>query len=259
MLQRAAGAAAQSVIAQLGLTEAAARTFLIEEVKGPRNSRRVPMVGAGRAGFLKLPPAARGPAATALFAWAKAYVNTPAFKAIYDEHRKNIAPDARQYDLSIDEEIKKKVADELASLAEAKKNVAQLPPADRAQILESIKQLETQLRSGELAKMWRENLELERADNRGEADKLAKVRDEKYPADLAAFFALRLREFLDATADVNFDARTINLTGGTEGIEFISAADRERPWQWQEAVIVGRDATMAARAAAEAWLKELGR
>ena len=36
-------------------------------------------------------------------------------------------------------------------------------------------------------------------------------------------------------------------------------ADREKDWMWQSAVILGREATMAARAAAEAWLKELVR
>ncbi|HEY7474773.1 MAG TPA: hypothetical protein VH679_07160 [Vicinamibacterales bacterium] len=34
---------------------------------------------AGTRAYLKLPPAARGPAATALFAWAKSYVSSPAF------------------------------------------------------------------------------------------------------------------------------------------------------------------------------------
>ena len=70
-------------------------------------------------------------------------------------------------------------------------------------------------------------------------------------------FARRLREFLAATADVNFAARTISLTGGPDGIEFMDKADREKPWMWQAAVIVGREATVAARVAAEAWLKEI--
>ena len=38
--------------------------------------------------------------------------------------------------------------------------------------------------------------------------------DETTPADPNRLFARRLREFLTATADVNFSARTINLTGG---------------------------------------------
>ena len=58
---------------------------------------------------------------------------------------------------------------------------------------------------------------------------------------------------------MNFSARTISLTGGPDGIEFIDKADRAKPWMWQAAAIVGREATVAARAAAEAWLKEIER
>ena len=65
--------------------------------------------------------------------------------------------------------------------------------------------------------------------------------------------------FLDLTADVNFSARTLSLTGGPDGIEFLDRADRERHWIWQEAAIVGPEATAAARAAAATWLKEIER
>ena len=76
-----AGLVAQSQLAQLGLTETAARTFVLNEIKGPAAGRGAPIEVAGTRAFLKLPPAARGPAATALFAWAKSYVSSPAFMA----------------------------------------------------------------------------------------------------------------------------------------------------------------------------------
>ena len=63
--------------------------------------------------------------------------------------------------------------------------------------------------------------------------------EEMLPADPEKVFARRLREFLEATADVNFSARTMSLTGGPDGIEFLDKADRARSWIWQEAVIVG--------------------
>lgn len=58
---------------------------------------------------------------------------------------------------------------------------------------------------------------------------------------------------------MNFEARTISLTLGSDGIEFIDRADRAKHWIWQQAVIVGPEATAAARTAAAAWLKEIGR
>ena len=79
VLASAAGLA-QSAIAQLGLTEAAARKFLFDELSAPTiHRRRSEIAIAGTRAFYKLPPAARGPAASALFAWAKAYVSSPAF------------------------------------------------------------------------------------------------------------------------------------------------------------------------------------
>ena len=82
---------------------------------------------------------------------------------------------------------------------------------------------------------------------------------EALPADPRKIFARRLREFLDATADVNFSARTITLVlePNGDGIEFVDKANRERHWIWQEAVIAGPEATAAARVAASAWLKEI--
>ncbi len=250
---------AQGVLTQLGLTERAARNYVIAEVKNPTETRRALVVSAGRAGFLTLPPAARGPAAATLFAWAKDYANSAAFKAAYDTHRKGMAPTNREYAMTVEEEIKKEIGDQLAGLEQSKQAAASFPPAERAPILASVREAETRLRSGEMAKLLRAQKEEERARDRETTDRLVIERDEKFPADLQKFFAMRLRDFLGATADVNFAAKTINLTGGTEGIEFIDAADRGKPWQWQEAAVVGREATTAARAAAEAWLKEIER
>ena len=84
---------AQGALGQLGLTEASARSLLFDEMKSERGGhRRGAIEVAGHRAFYKLPPAARGSAATALFAWAKAYVNSPAFKTAYAQFRKGAMP-----------------------------------------------------------------------------------------------------------------------------------------------------------------------
>jgi len=253
---------AQSVLTQLGLTEAAARNFVFEEVKSPTRpevGRRSRIAHAGNRAFYKLPPASRGPAATALFAWAKAYVDSPAFRTAYDTYRAGTIPQERQYARTVDEEVKKQIDDTLAGIEQLKQAAASMPPADRARFLESITQQETPLRNGEMAKMLKANLEAERAARSAGDSAAGRAAMERYPADPNQLFARRLREFLNDTTDVNFSARTISLSGGADGIEFADPADRTRPWMWQLAVIVGRDATTAARAAAEAWLREIDR
>jgi hypothetical protein len=81
---------AQRVLVQLGLTDATARNFLLNEIKHPASSRRDTIVVTGNRAFLKLPPAARAQAASSLFAWIKGYVNSPTFKSAYSTYRKGV-------------------------------------------------------------------------------------------------------------------------------------------------------------------------
>ncbi len=254
-----AGLVAQSQLAQFGLTETAARTFVLDEIKGPAASRAAPIGVAGTRAFLKLPPAARGPAATALFAWAKSYVSSPAFTASYNTYRNGRLPTERQYALSVDAQVKKDIAEQLAGFEQMRLAAEKMPPKDRDMIMEQVKPALANLTNPAYADKLRAQLTAERAQESGLGPEMALEVEKTTPADPRILFARRLREFLTATADVNFSARTISLTGGPDGIEFIEKADRARPWMWQAAAIVGPEGTVAARAAAEAWLKEIGR
>jgi hypothetical protein len=253
--------AAQSALAQLGLTETAARNFVLDEIRRPAQDRRAAIVLAGTRAFLRLPASARAAAATALFAWAKAYVNSPAFKASYDTHRKNRIPPTRQSSLTVDETLKKQLDEERAAFEEMKKNLAAsgLPPAEQEKVLAAWKEAAAKAAEPAFVEMRRKALEAERDQALGGDARLREEVEQQTPADPRQLFARRLREFLELTADVNFSARTISLTGGPDNVEFIDAADRERHWMWQAAAIVGPDATAAARAAAQAWLKEIER
>ena len=72
-------AVAQGALAQLGLTEATARNFVLGEVKAPRGDRLNPMALAGTRAFLKLPPSTRGAAATRSSRGQKAGRRPPRF------------------------------------------------------------------------------------------------------------------------------------------------------------------------------------
>lgn len=252
---------AQSALSQLGLTERAARTFVLNEIKSPAQDRRSEIATAGTRAFLKLPASARGAAATALFAWAKAYVNSPAFTASYGSYRKGTVPQTRQDSLTVEEAVKQEMDEQRAGMEEMRKNLAAsgLPPAEQEKILAAWKDAEAQATTPEALAARRRALEAERAEARQSAATLRETADYQTPADPQTLFARRLREFLALTADVDFSAKTISLTGGPDGIEFIDKADRQRHWIWQQAAIVGPEATAAARAAAGAWLKEIER
>src|SRR5262245_1810379 len=101
---------AQSVLSQLGLTETAARNCLINELLSPARARNSEIVLTGNRAFLKLPAAARGPAATAVFAWVKANVDSPGFKAQYAVERRNRLPTPTG-EPPVEEAVRKKIAE----------------------------------------------------------------------------------------------------------------------------------------------------
>lgn len=243
---------AQPVLAQLGLTDASARTFLFDELKSQAAlNRRARVAVTGHRAFYKLPAAARGPAAIALFAWAKAYVGSPAFKTAYAQYRTDANPlDERPGPTAADQAADMKTNQEMA-----RKIAESLPPAERDKILAMIKEQEARMAESlaQMAKVLEAEQAARRASNKEAADRF----EAEFPVDPNRIVARRLRAFLDDTADADFTARIIRLTDGPDGMEFVSPAHRAKPVTWQLAVLAGPEATRAARAAAEAWLKEI--
>ena len=244
---------AQGVLAQLGLTEASARNFLFEEMKSePANAnRRNGIFLAGHRAFYKLPPAARGPAATALFAWAKTHVSSPAFKTAYAQFRKDAGPVAERPGPSAEAQ-----AAELKTNQEMVRQIVEkMPPAEREKFLAQMKEQEAQM--AETRARTQKAIEAGEAERKAQDKARAIEFEVRFPEDPNRLVARRLRAFLDETADADFAARIIRLTDGPDGMEFITPAHRAKSVTWQLAVLAGPEATRAARAAAEVWLKEV--
>lgn len=253
-------ALAQNALTQLGLTEAAARALLLGEIQsGGGVGAASKLADAGRAAYRRVPEAARGPVTTGLFAWAKAYANSPAVEAAYPRLRTDAMPERTHDARTIDEEMRKQLDDMVAAQEPAKRMAASLPAADREKLLASLKSQEDMMRSPAVQNAQRASLEATRAQEKVKEDRAFQVWEQQFPADLQVLFTRRLREFLAATADVDFEARKQVIRGlGGETVGFVQPPGYdEKPWQWQHAFVVGREATTAARTAAEAWLKEI--
>lgn len=256
----------QSALSQFGLTEAAAREMVMSEVKGggtdnrPMSARSYSrLVVAGRAAYQKVPAASRAQVTVSLFAWAKVYVASPAFKAAYLKHRAETKPQPKDYALTVEQEIKAKIDEELAGQAEMRKNLTAFPAADRARILESIKTVEAQVKSPEFSQALREEKLEERAREKASIERITKDWEATYPADPNAFAAKNLRHLLAGTEGVDFAAKLVTIQGeGGASLGFENEALRKKPWMWVECVLAGKEAVAAARAAALAWLQELG-
>jgi hypothetical protein len=250
----------QTALAQLGLTEASARSYILTEVDDVGRSGRVgKMRNAVMAAYRKIPESSRGEVTTALFAWAKTYVSTPAFAAAYQKIRKSREPERRQYERTVDEELKRKLDEQLASVENMKTFAASLPPADREKLMAAVKRSEDALRDPAQIKVMRQIIEAERATESGSEDKVIARWETEYPPTVEAMVAGRLRHFLETTAGVDFENRQAvrNVAGDIVGY-VVRQADEDKPWPWFDALVLGREATAAARAAAEAWVKEIG-
>jgi hypothetical protein len=251
-------AIAQSVLAQLGLTEARARTFLFEEMKSQTpGNRRTTIAVTGHRAFYKLPASARGPAATALFAWARAYVDSPTFKSAYAHFRREATPLDQRAAPSADEQVASQFAEMQAGIEQARKIAATLPAADRDRLLAQLKAQEAQINDPAFRERIRAAVELEHRERESSNREGGARFDDQFPPDPNRLVARRLRAFLDDTADADFTARIIRLTDGPDGMEFVEPAHRAKSPTWQLAVLSGPEATKAARAAAETWLKDI--
>jgi hypothetical protein len=209
----------------------------------------------------RMPAAARGPATTAAFAWAKAYVSSPEFAAAYATQREGQRPAGAAGAASANVEAElQKMRDEQRAAAEAARKMAEsLPEKDRAAMLAQLKAMEEQLNSPETLKTWRAALEAQLGAADADRDNAAARWNANYPADPRMFVRGHLERFLAVTENLDYSLPTIVLkapTGDTMG--FLSPGYTGIAWQRVYAIMAGKDAVDAGRAAAAAWLKEVG-
>lgn len=253
VLVSSAPALAQNPLAQLGLTEIRARELTNSVVQdGGRNGQIDPGL---RKMFVALPGPVRGTVTTAMWAWAKTYVSSAAFKTEYAKARTEATPQPTVFNGTVDAEVKAQLDEQLKAIAETRKTVLpQLPADQRAAIEASLKQQESMLQSPEFRNIMKQSIEAERVEQKSN-DSSAMVRwRNDYPADPQVLVARRLREFLGMCTDVDFAAKTEILDGKRV---FSSTVYERKPAEWKECFRAGPEAVNAARAAASAWLKQI--
>ena len=252
----AAGAAeAQDALKQLGLTEAKARQLFLHTATWSTPEQASEIVMAARAAYQALPREARGPVTTGMYAWVKAFVNSPAFKAEYERNRLATKPQPPQVEGTVEEEIQRNVDRQLAELDEMAQGLGSMPADQRKSMEASIKSQKASYDSPEYAAAQRQDIEQQRAQGKADYGLGMTEWPKNYPADQQVWIARQLRTFLDATTEVDFTVK-IELWEGMPVSK--SSAARGKNWQWMECAYAGKEATMAARSAAEAWLKEIG-
>jgi hypothetical protein len=247
----AAAFGAGDVLQQLGVPSSEAAESVL-------NSFAYGSVPYGRVAdaFRKATPAARAAMAEQVLVWTKAYVASPRFAkdyATWREQQKPAPPDA----ISVDEEMKQRRAKQAADMEESRKSIAAMPAEYRKAAEDALKEAAASIKAmdtPEYRKMERENLEAERKERQSEYENSLNEWKTKYPADPRALVKQRLREFLAATADVDYSAKLVQ--SGTRK-RFANADYEAKSGDWKLAFRAGKETTEKARAFAAAWLKEL--
>jgi hypothetical protein len=197
-----------------------------------------------------LPPAQRVSVINALGAFAKAYVASDVFKAQYKREYENAMGHPPTPPGTTDPQFAAAMAQSDKAMEQMKEQLESMPP--------------------EMQAMMKQALEAQ-AKGKAEAQKEAVQSKAKYEKDLAAYQArqkapgampqdpqagvkLALKEFLDATAGVDYNAPTVTKYGQKR---FASDALEAKPAEWKMCFRAGRETCDAARSFAQAWMAEI--
>ena len=244
----------QAVFSRLGIGEADARGIADSAIDGSYSYYRITKP------FLKLPPAMRAATVTESIAWAKVYYSSAAFKKSWANKREASKPTPPETKGTAADDVNKANADMRKQIDDMKKVAATLPPDQRKAVETAIQQMTAQteaaLKDPQRQALQRQSAEANRANEQKRYQDETKHWQEDFPADANAIIARRLHNFLNISANVNFDAKLAN-SGGR--LVFADAQYERMPSDWKICYRAGREATAAARAGATAWLKELGK
>jgi hypothetical protein len=202
-----------------------------------------------------LPPAERAAVVNALGAVAKAFVDTPEFKAAYKKRYDDNLPDALKPPRTA-----KQIADEMR--AQMRKGQAEMEEAlkgfqgeMRKQMEAAAAQMRAQAKEQEAMIDTMAAQQAQEEKERYEEAKKAPLDPDAMPADPKAALKRALRSFLDATAGVDYAA--VTKAGNSGGKVFANAAFEQKPREWKMCYRAGREACEAARTFASSWLAEL--
>jgi hypothetical protein len=246
-------AASADILSQLGITLDAAKDAI-----GSVITAGIYNPGLPAQAFKLMPPAVRAQAATAGVAWLKTYVASPDFTRQYLQVRETHKPSPPEYRATPEQELQDADEEQKRQFEESTRAIASLPAEQRKAMEDALKNaadLAAKMNTPESRKMRLDAIRIERAEAAKEYDAALAKWKQEYPDDPKRLIARRLREFLQLSADVDFNA-TLQTQDGVS--KFENPTYQAKPSQWKMCFRAGREATTAARAAIQAWLSELG-
>jgi hypothetical protein len=191
---------------------------------------------------------------------AKAYTKTEAFTKWYQEYREQNKPKPSDLMKTAAENRKTSVENLKQSLAAMEEAYAKAPAQYKKAQKEGIDMAKKMIADTEKPnpKQDKQMDEYAKSSNelikKQDVEKLAQW-EVDFPKDSKPFLKNRLKEFLDFTATVDFNAQIVEDQGVKR---FVKPEYEHMNGKWKQCFRVGKEATDAGRAIAKDWLKELG-
>ena len=245
---------AADLLAELGFTEQSAREKIFENfVDGTVYSDFKVAV------FKAAPPDKRVLFVKAVTTFAKTFTQTEQFKTMYAEYRAANKPKSDSADTKGFDELMAEQAKEFEQgLVQMKEVMKTLPPAQQKEMQQQMEQMRKEMEANRKNPEMKAAYEaMKKSEAEGNAEDYArrlKEWEQEHPVNPNQLVAGRLREFLDETKDLDFNAKLVAQYGKMRfADEKLEAKSRE----WKMCFRAGKEATGAARVFAAEWLKEL--
>jgi hypothetical protein len=251
----AAVIAAQNSLADFGVTEARLKPGLVNAfVYG-----NLPLYPSKKV-YSAASPTVRAAFVKNALGWVKTYTESAAFKADYDKRRAEAKPTLPASKGTPDEQYTKYLEDQKKSIVDMKANVAKMSPDMQKQMQPIIQQaqasMEKMSKDPQTAAIMKQSYVQDAETTQKNYQHSVAEYDAKFPADSRVLIAKRLRDFLEMSRDVAFDAKLANAGGGI--MRFADPNLESKSDQWKLCFRAGKEPVDAARAFAMDWLKQLG-
>jgi len=191
--------------------------------------------------------------------WLKTHTESQAFKAEYRKQREEAKPSAPMQ-VSADEKYSAYLAQQRRGLEQAKQQMGQMPPEMQKQMQEALRQMEAGIEEAakdpKMGELMKEGMEQESAAERQAYEQRLAAWERRYPQDPKALIASRLRQFMEMSQSVAFDAELVPHAQG-KIMKFADPAYESQTREWKLCYRAGRSAVQAARAFVAEWLSEI--
>jgi hypothetical protein len=246
------GIAASDALSQLGVSIPAAQKAAVDAVENGYVN-----YGLAAQSFKAAAAPVRARLAEGAIAWAKSYTASADFAQKYAERRTARKPVEPEFNGTPEEELQRRIDEQVKSLEESKASIASMPPEMRKQMEEAVNQAAAairQLNTPEMRTMQLTGIQSERQGEMTQYQQAMERWGTEFPENANMAIARRLKAFLETSADVDYSAAVQARNGK---MMFVNEAYEDKSSEWKLCYRAGREPVEAARRAATAWLSEL--